>query len=642
MADTRTLTIVFKAEGGQLVEDSLKRIEKQGNQTVTTIQKGGETISRTITTIEGKTRSWSSALTAVNTGYLAITQSIQQATRVIGGLIDAGLEEERSLRRREVALRSRGDATQADIKLLEDQAQAYLKNYGIADDYTRSVQAQASMLGIATKNVDELTKAAIGMSEVYGGEASDNVEKLTRFVLGYSNSVKGTTIAVKDHATAQERIALVLDKTRVGFEDLDERMKTDEGQIERTKAQYDELKESLGIKLLPVVSELAKKGEEMLDWYNALDPSAQNLVAWGTAGAAALVPLSLILSNILNVVVQLKNLGWLSGAGGLAGVGAFALGGAFAGQNAQATAGSQALPNGAYSTLGLAPGGGKREIVSRYPGLIDMLRNGGGTDTGAGTVDQPLFRDAGGGGSKSKPYVDRNAIAGAWGLTGYYMQALGSRRVRNGDFQMVNPLGLSDYADLWESVNTLGLDTVLGGGGAAAMALNTNMPRTMKRTLPGPGWLGYYQADAYQAALHPGGYNEFFQYNDQASRPSWRTNVGNAFQSPEAITALAGSLLSGGGAQGLLGTAGSIAGNAIFPGLGGIIGGGLGRLLGGLFGGHKKKQNRDGQTQATAIIVQSQQFEDIKSAIIRLTPLLRQTGGGLNAAVRQISLQGQR
>jgi hypothetical protein len=99
--------------------------------------------------------------------------------------------------------------------------------------------------------------------------------------------------------------------------------------------------------------------------------------------------------------------------------------------------------------------------------------------------------------------------------------------------------------------------------------------------------------------------------------------------------------MNGGGAGGLLSTAGGIAGNALFPGIGGMIGSFLGGGLGKLFGG-KKKQQRDGQTNATAFIFQSPQLEDIRVAILRLAPSLRQSGAGINSGVRQIALQAGR
>lgn len=296
------LTIEIVQKGADGVVKSLKEIEKQGNTTYTRVIKDGQLLSETTKTITGQHKLQYGAITAISTGYLAAAQAYGVVKGTLNELIDAGIEEQRSITRRDTALKNLGDTTGEYRKKLEAQAKEYLNSYGLADDYTRSIQAQLGVMGVSKENIEALTRASIGLAEKQGIDGVQAAKLLARFTEGLTGTVRGTDIAVKGHIGTQERVKIAVDKTAVGFEILGKRMSDDEGNIEKAKAKWQEVQETLGLKILPIVSNLAGKVGAVLDWYNGLDPGAQNIVLWGAAAAAGLKPLVDSLKAIVSAV----------------------------------------------------------------------------------------------------------------------------------------------------------------------------------------------------------------------------------------------------------------------------------------------------------------------------------------------------
>lgn len=524
MADTRTLTIKFKAEGGEKISETLRTIEKRGNAVYTKILKDGKLVSESTKTIIGAHKNHYGAITALSTGYLALNTAYGAAKSGLDGLIGAGIEELDSIRNRDTALKNAGDRTLKYKDALEKQAEQFMDSLGVADDYTREIQKQLLIQHKAPADIEMMTRATIGLTLQQDMSSEAAAKAIGKFVeLG--GSLRGTSLKADAHSTAQQRMKQAVDFTTTGIEAQQKKMKENEGEIDRARVKYGELRETLGLQLLPVVSKVAKEFGKLLDWYNGLDPGAQNVVLWGAAAALGFKPVVDALKAITTAV------GIISGSA----VGRAIIG---IGASGAATAGA----------LGLA-------------------------------------------GAVAVPY-------------------------KLGDPEFVDPNYMRQQR------------------GNAQDAVNYMRGPVVK--VHGPQFAPYIQGMMNAPAV-----DQYGRPMDISGNPVMtRGMMLNKSFGQAGLGSVAGSFLSGGFGS-ALSTAGGMAGNALLPGIGGVLGGWLGGKIGGLFGGHKK-QNRDGQTQATAFVVQSQQLEDIKTAILRIAPQLRVAGQGLNASMRQIATQGAR
>lgn len=316
MADPK-LTIVIEQKGADGVVKSLKTIQKQGDVTTTSLIKDNKLVSESTRTVIGAHKNHYAAITAISTGYLAASQAYGIAKGALDDLITKGIEDERSIARRDTALKHAGDTTGTYTKKLEAQAQNYLKSYGLADEYTRSIQAQLGVMGVSKENIERLTTASIGLAEKQGIDGVNAAKILARFTEGYTNTVRGADLKVNAHVGTQERVRQAMDKTKVGIDILNKRMSDPEGNIQKGRAKWEEVQEQLGKKLLPVVSSLAQGLGKFLDWYNALDPKAQNFVLFAGAAVVAIKPLMDSINALVTGVKFLAGSSLIKGAGKL-------------------------------------------------------------------------------------------------------------------------------------------------------------------------------------------------------------------------------------------------------------------------------------------------------------------------------------
>lgn len=320
-----TLTIEITQKGADGVVTSLKQIEKQGNTTYTKVLKDGQVVSEQTRVITGQHKSQYGAITAISTGYLAAATAYGVVKGGLDGLIAAGIEELDSIRNRDVALKNAGDTTLQYKGALEKQAQQFMTSLGVADDYTREIQAQLLIQHKAPSDIEMMTQATMGLTLQQGIGSEAAAKQIARFV-EFGGTLRGTTLKADANSTAQSRMKQAYDFTTTGIEAQRKKMQESEGKIDAARVKYGELREELGLRLLPAVSDLAAGFGTVLDKYNALDPAAQNMVLWSVAAVAALKPLGVALGGIItsmkwllaNPIVLAGAMVSAAGAGGAA------------------------------------------------------------------------------------------------------------------------------------------------------------------------------------------------------------------------------------------------------------------------------------------------------------------------------------
>ena len=280
-----TLTIEIKQKGAEGVTSTLKQIEKQGNTTYTKILKDGQLVSEQTRTITGQQKLNYSAITALNQGYSLLSSVIASVKGPMEEMLKLALDDEDSLTRRNTAVLKLVGATEQDIQTLENQVKQFQRTTGVADDYTRSIQAQLAAQGLNKDMIDDATRATIGLAHVTGQDAVTAAKAMARFLDGTSNSLRGTTVEVDKNTDAQGRLTEAMKVAGVGLSQLSDEADTNAGRVRLANDAWSELKESVGrlFTAEPAMKELQKLTgglNGLSDWIDAHQSQLGALREW--------------------------------------------------------------------------------------------------------------------------------------------------------------------------------------------------------------------------------------------------------------------------------------------------------------------------------------------------------------------------
>lgn len=256
MPNDRQLNAVMDIDISQ-AKKKLVEITKQGNETVRTVKQNGEIISQTVTRVTGATATgairantaWT-ALMSTWTAGIAILGQINAGTRqVVKFLTDAtraAQEDQRAIIGRNAALQATGQYTYELAQRLDEQASAYQRTLGISDTYTVEIQRQLAAQRLNAEQIETATTASLGLSRVMGGELSDNVQKIIRFLSTSQTTLRGTTVQVKENATANEKLAAMLEASSSGMAILKSEAEQTAGKAHTAAEALGEIKETIG------------------------------------------------------------------------------------------------------------------------------------------------------------------------------------------------------------------------------------------------------------------------------------------------------------------------------------------------------------------------------------------------------------
>jgi hypothetical protein len=111
---------------------------------------------------------------------------------------------------------------------------------------------RASMMGVATEDLDDMAKAAIGLGEVTGQDAASGMEMMRRAQEGNFIAFQKMFPAMRQMQTDEEKLAFVLAKAKDGLEAKVDASNRVAGMSERASGAVGDLMESVGALLAPV------------------------------------------------------------------------------------------------------------------------------------------------------------------------------------------------------------------------------------------------------------------------------------------------------------------------------------------------------------------------------------------------------
>lgn len=191
-------------------------------------------------------------------GALGIAAAAGVAAVALVNMTKSAIADEKAQAMLAKTLKNSAGATKEQIARAEDYVTAMGKQLGVADDELRPALAR---LAVATGDVAEaqsLSMIAMNVSAGSGKSLKQVTEALAKAQNGNLAGLSKLGVATKDaegKTKSLEQITAELAKTYAGAAST--AANTTEGKFARLKLQFDETKEAIGARLIPIASSLA-------------------------------------------------------------------------------------------------------------------------------------------------------------------------------------------------------------------------------------------------------------------------------------------------------------------------------------------------------------------------------------------------
>lgn len=278
-------TDAFVLEGKVILNDTevlngLDKVDKKAKETGDTMDNVG-----------GKSNKFSSILKGLG-GTIASTFALGKvksfADECVAGA-NVQIMAETKLRNNLIAT---GKATQSNVEELKQYA-SQLQKVGVIGDEV----GMAGMSQLATFNLtsDSIKTLSDGMYNLAVNQKGVNVTQ--EDMMGYANMIGkamqgqataltrvGVTMTdaqakIIQTGTEMERASVIADVLKANYGDLNKEIaNTPQGKHQQLMNDLGDLKEVMGTLLLPIVSKLVEWIQQLVNWFNSLNPTTQKVV----------------------------------------------------------------------------------------------------------------------------------------------------------------------------------------------------------------------------------------------------------------------------------------------------------------------------------------------------------------------------
>jgi hypothetical protein len=175
----------------------------------------------------------------------------------LSGIVGATLEEESSQNKLRATLRAVGAEVDGNAARINKLADALRDTANVDDHATRGLASLALNLGVGADKVDAYVKAAIGLAEATGIDATEAMEKLIKASQGSYMALQKQLPLLKGMATNEEKLAYISKLANQGLQERSASLNTASGSITQMKLATGELAEAMGAALAPAIIEAA-------------------------------------------------------------------------------------------------------------------------------------------------------------------------------------------------------------------------------------------------------------------------------------------------------------------------------------------------------------------------------------------------
>jgi hypothetical protein len=241
----------------------------------------------------------------------AAFKAAQSGFAFLSGASSAAKDEEEAIRGLTNAIKSSGDVTGPSIAQHQEFASTLQSTFNIADDAALGLMKQASMLGVNNDQLQDVTRAAIGLSEATGISLESALGKVNQAINGNAKSLGKMLPEIKSAATEEERLAIVMQASERGLAQKAERAKSAGSAGERLALAWGDFQETIGLALEPVRQFIAGGLEVLVETiHTAVIPAIQSMMPSAETMASVMTKMrDAIVKAVTFVEVVVGNLG---------------------------------------------------------------------------------------------------------------------------------------------------------------------------------------------------------------------------------------------------------------------------------------------------------------------------------------------
>jgi hypothetical protein len=272
---TGTVVLAWKTSGSKTaakkardIEAGIGRTGLAAGKTKTPFMK----MSSSIESIDKRTRKWALGLKTV-VGAIAALKVVKVATGWLKDAATNALEDEDSSRRLAIALRNTTHATKAQTAGVEEWISKQALAFGFVDDKLRPALQRLAQSTHDIGAAQRMTSLAMDVSAGSGKSLEAVATALAKAQAGNMGALSRLGIRIKDvHGKALSFTRVVKEMAITFKGQASAAAESAAGRFARLSIQWDEMKETLGYKLLP---KLARLGSYLLD---RLVPAVQRVI----------------------------------------------------------------------------------------------------------------------------------------------------------------------------------------------------------------------------------------------------------------------------------------------------------------------------------------------------------------------------
>lgn len=154
----------------------------------------------------------------------------------------------------EQATGTTGPAVDEQVKAYEALASEMQKTLGIGDEVTLGLMKQASIMGVSSDSIDEVTQSTIGLAKATGKSLEEAQKLVINATKGEFGAFGELIPEIKNATTAQEKLALVNGLASKGLDAQADAINRTQGKIQNAKNAIGDLAEKIGEALSPAVN----------------------------------------------------------------------------------------------------------------------------------------------------------------------------------------------------------------------------------------------------------------------------------------------------------------------------------------------------------------------------------------------------
>jgi hypothetical protein len=275
-----------------------------------------DSVEKSLQRLEQKTNmlaSSTAALTKLTAGLAVAYGAIKSAMAMIGGISAANAaydEQAESIKGIETALRLQGEAIEPASSKLQQFADDVQAATGETDAHILAMMKQASLLGVGTSELEDMTKAGLGLAEVMGVDGASGMNMMRMATEGNFAAFGRMIPSIKAMATDEEKLAAVLELAAKGFESKATWANKTAETSAAASVSIDKLSEAVGAIVAPFRT-LWNKGVSVL--VNALSTALIPAVEYAESVLADIGPTLEWLERTITTMLgpAVRNISWL-------------------------------------------------------------------------------------------------------------------------------------------------------------------------------------------------------------------------------------------------------------------------------------------------------------------------------------------